>query len=563
MKQLTLSNDEKSLKFEDNGRTDLGKIVSDTYSNIKYIQLRLHTAVVIDENNFTNFNSLVEIYINSESLQFIGFLCFRPLQRLQNLYLNTPNIAVVPYLKYNHHLRVVFLNIPNVIGLSYMFAGNRSLVRIDLEVSLITIRRNIFNTSSLRNVHSLTIINKYMISSVLEVNFFVKFESLQFLKLEGIKIIDTDVQRLGPHIRRLSLINCSIRYLGFLGKLEQLTELDLSKNKLFCAFDHLTFQPGVRYLNLSRNTFTYLQHILNNFQNLRHLDLSHCSIRHFKCDYLMKCALNLQYLILSFNLFASIGHSVFENCANLTHLSIDNNNLNYIDRTSLHTLANLTYLTLERNLLTDFEINIFATLINLETLNLSYNSLALFKIDYFNEKVTYKLKSLFLTLNDIFKIVHNDYATIYSFVETLHLAHNNIRNLNCLQLQNFGNLTDLNLNFNKIKRIYNDSFGNLRCLKTLLLKGNYISVIEDDAFEKLLNLNILNLENNRIEIVSGKLFRYNFYLTNINLDSNSIRVLSSDTFSGLCQLKYLNVSKNPIPPNDLVQLNVHHKFHIF
>ncbi len=201
--------------------------------------------------------------------------------------------------------------------------------------------------------------------------------------------------------------------------------------------------------NLQAGSFVFLK-------NLKHLDLSCCSIKEVK-------------------------NGLFNGLANLEVLQLNNNQIKFIEKNAFSNLTKLKFLNLADGHLTRINSKIFDDLISLEGLNLSRN-----KIEGIDRKAFIGLKSLiFLDMSDnkIKEIKASRFESL-TRLKTLYLQDNKIEhfeseifakltNLKLFLIYNQGDLTFFRINSEILWSIYKKISQNKYLRDLLVSKASY------------------------------------------------------------------------------------------
>ena len=203
---------------------------------------------------------------------------------------------------------------------------------------------------------------------------------------------------------------------------------------------------------------------------------------------------SLKYLNMSNNLIYNL--SSFNNLSSLEHLILSRNQIILAEGDALSGLKNLKTIDLSNNKIKLLPETLFQELVSLESINLGYNELKSFSLAK-NRDV---LKSLVLSFNQLDDTILG-------------------------KLNQFSNLTELDLSSNRfslIKKIYNYKFKNL---KSLILSNTNSYLIF--AFLNCANIQHLDLSHNDLASINIEIFK-NFpnlkkiYLSNTNLNNYSM-----------------------------------------
>ncbi|XP_072402918.1 podocan [Diabrotica undecimpunctata] len=268
---------------------------------------------------------------------------------------------------------------------------------------------------------------------------------------------------------------------------------------------------------------------------------------------------HLEYVNMSHNWIAILGHQDFNGLSNLTTLDLSFNN--FLDWR-------------------DIQSQTFVNLKKLESMNFSSNPLRVLSISHFNLQ---PLKSLLLN-NCSIELIPKGFVKGIPNLEELYLAHNPIGSLRVnmssktLKLFDLSNchlsriseyaftyletLETLYLNRNRFLRnitinsdtlLYldlSDSFlesvphGSMRELRSLNLYGNMLRELRNNKFINTPNLVTLNLSLNAITSIDRNAFRGLEYVKVIDLSFNKLNIIPVGAFFSTKSLIRLNVSHN-------------------
>lgn len=129
-----------------------------------------------------------------------------------------------------------------------------------------------------------------------------------------------------------------------------------------------------------------------------------------------------------------------------------------------------------------------------------------------------------------------------SWVETLDLGSNKLKDDFICNLSHLENLSDLKLSKNFFTSIPN--VGILKTLRKLSLSHNEIRSVSTDSLAALPALEDLNLNNNDIEKLTSFVFPKNSSLRTLHLTKNRIEIIQSGAFDNLTNLLKLKINKN-------------------
>ncbi|MBS9773466.1 MAG: leucine-rich repeat domain-containing protein, partial [Trichodesmium erythraeum GBRTRLIN201] len=248
-----------------------------------------------------------------------------------------------------------------------------------------------------------------------------------------------------------------------IGKLSNLTSLDLGGNQLTSLPESITKLSNLTELYLGHNQLTSLPESITKLSNLTELYLGHNQLTSLP-ESITKLS-NLTSLDLSWNKLTSLPESITK-LSNLTSLYLGSNQLTSLPE-SITTLSNLTVLDLGSNQLTSMPESI-TKLSNLTELYLDGNQLT-------------RLPESITKLSNLTK---------------LDLRNNQLTRLP-ESITKLSNLTKLNLSWNKLTSLP-ESIGKLSNLTSLYLRDNQLTILPE-SITTLSNLGWLYLNNNPLE----------------------------------------------------------------
>ncbi|XP_076766740.1 uncharacterized protein LOC143433328 [Xylocopa sonorina] len=358
----------------------------------------------------------------------------------------------------------------------------------------------------------------------IEEGIFKGCDSLEQLYLDGNNLTAVPTNSLkGPKsLRVLSLSGNNIGSLpraafSILG--ESLLRLDLSGNELFHMEDG-AFSGLVRLLllNISRN-----------------------DLARFNSD-VFKGAYNLLQLDLSTNFLREFPSVALRHSSYLKFLNVSNNLIGEIEQAHLSSLKELQVLDLSRNNIGRLGINTFSSQSELTRLDLSLNALRTIEESSFDGLT--KLKWLSLRDNNILLVPATALRRLPSLAH-LRMEFNRVAALPTELIEaTASNLASLALTRNLVREIPDRLFENFVGLISIELAGNMLSKIARDTFvgleETLLELDV---SSNRLSSIEELPLRR---LISLDLSGNRLTRISPETFDRLENIRYLNLSSNPL-----------------
>lgn len=331
----------------------------------------------------------------------------------------------------------------------------------------------------------------------------IKSLNLYRIFLKNLNINESELSFLKNHtnLTMLYLNNCNLSQIPDISSLKELTDLELKNNNI----------SDIK--------------ILSNFNKLESLSLNDNNITDISA---IKSLSNLEYLHLINNNIVDI--SATESLSNLRYLCLSNNKIKNINNNN----KQLKLLYIDKNPIEN--ISTITNITSLEYLDISYTNISdlnnISKLDKLYEFKCSGLKNLtdisnliylpnlfYLKLNDNPQIDLNTLSTpmFKDKLKKLYISNSNLTDLNFMK--NF-NPKYLNIENNKIKSL--EALKYCSNLERILARKNEITSLK--GLKNLENLEAIYIEDNKL-----------------TLSDENKNILSS-----LLNLKYLNISKNPI-----------------
>lgn len=227
----------------------------------------------------------------------------------------------------------------------------------------------------------------------------------------------------------------------------------------------------------------------------------------------------------------------------LTALDLSNNLLETAKLSNKRSLPSLKEIDLSHNLITNLDISrddifIFSSL---ERINLAYNDLekvpdAIF--EFFNN-LTY----LDVSHNSISSLSPNTFEGIKNLVY-LNMSYNHISDINS-SLFRFKVLLSLDLSNNLLYNLSNKDFSELMALTNLNLEANFITCIDENTFRNLISLNVLNINDNKLEIIHKDALISSNMLETVLISRNKLNTLPKSLFKGK-HIKTFSIIENSL-----------------
>ena len=341
---------------------------------------------------------------------------------------------------------------------------------------------------------------------------------------------------------------------GMFAGFPRLEDLNLSDNLL----DHFqnSYFDGLnllKRLDLSGNELTELEDAaFAHLPELEHLNLQGNKLRRIKDSYFDKAVWErdaaryraLRTLDLSHNELKELDERSFRHFEYLESLQLNDNQLEAIDKDSFLGPSGLKQLNLARNSIEAVARSAFIFTTELTHLNLSSNRIASLSDGTFGRvwhdgtvNALEDLRQLNLSRNRLEEFPE---LSMNGKLTHLWLGWNRIASVGD-GLSEQAELTGLQLSSNRLAE-FPDLSGNGK-LTRLWLGGNAIAAV-GDGLSHLPELTALQLSRNQLEEMPD--LSNNRKLTHLWLEGNKVASIPPRAFAGLSELRYLNISDNPL-----------------
>lgn len=504
---------------------------------LKILNLKNNLLTNASPDLFHNLNSLQQVILSYNQIKSIDSYFVRDLPNLYALLLNNNLIESIAENSFKNltQLGILDLSINKLRAIkAYYFIGLFSLIRLNLNANGI----NSIESGSFRDLVNIEEIN-------LSENFLISIDRTAF-QYSNCLLVDLSNSQL-------DYIDFNIFYDSNIQKvnLEKNLLKSIDKGELYYLAVSIELNFGFNYLkSLSSELFgnqssnTEIFHLNNNLLD----DLSFLSEG--------SQLINLVELDISFNRIEYIFKRDFKSLINLKILNIGNNRIKFIDDEvfNILTLSSINLINVS------FELNV--SLNNLERIDMSRNivsDLILSNSTNLRELIlrntTLKLSRLnFSSMAYLTKLDLSDNNDDGNFIfdkllrlETLILSNMMLSSTKRFNINNFRNLSYLNLSCNKISTIEKSDFSELKSLEVLDLRFNEISSIEENSFVGLVRLRYVNLSRNRIRLflIDDSLSIIEELYLAENADLEEIRVKIENEQIGIFkEAKIVDISKN-------------------
>ncbi|XP_066581657.1 protein artichoke [Prorops nasuta] len=275
---------------------------------------------------------------------------------------------------------------------------------------------------------------------------------------------------------------------------------------------------------------------------IRHLQISHSSLRNVRDDALANLKDHLESLALVTGRLPQVPQKAFSNLKKLAALDLEANLIQDLSSYCFYGLS-LMKLSLKSNQISKISEYAFAGLEDiLSDLDLTENKLKLFPMTSLRRLES--LKSLRLAWNEISEIFDDGYSQLKSLL-ILDLSNNNFVTLTEDCFRPFPVLRTLSLYYNSIEVIHKDAFLSLKNFESIDLSHNKIVVLDIATFKANEKLRIIELSHNHIHYINGVFARLP-ELTELYLSENNILEIPSNAFLGSVNLTVIYLQQNAI-----------------
>ena len=427
--------------------------------------------VSIERHSFDDLRSLKELHLFSNKLETISSGVFTNLAQLEYLNVSFNRLNTIERSAFTNLASLSFLDLSHnyLDGLVDCFEGVFNLYILDLSFNFIKIFENSFDFP-LDTLYMSSNVGSKAISLA-----FIKDLQTLYLEFYGVSSFENENFLNLPILDSLHLSNNKIRSVQYmrLNALSHLTLIDLAYNLIETIRENdFSFSIYLEYVNLNHNPIKLIHPMtFDHLTALNTLRISSTQPSRFDLGFLRNCH-KLIDLDLSFN---------------------------YIQiQTFAHLLTNIQVIRLDNVTITVSNASSFEIFLNRDIM----------QIDFSNND-----------LNENYRIF--DFVFI---IEKLVLRNTKLKSFGQINVNNFPNLTHLDLSFNNISIMDYDSFARLQKLVYLDLSTNRISFVDDRIFSTF-------------SITYMKPLRY------LNLENNLI-VSLGDSFNNMCNMVTFKVSNN-------------------
>ena len=497
-------------------------------------------------------NTLKTLFLANNQLAHIDAFTFQNLNALQHLDLSSNNLIFLNDCAFcsqtsltTSHSKLLFLNLASnrlsAIPFALLASSLPNLQALNLASNLISSANEDENYKPIC-LEYLNLEGNQL--SALTNQSFARFSCLRILSLASNEIQSIDDNTFkNVEINELNLRNCKLAKLTsgvFNGKANQLTQLDLSENRLdyqqendtLIGLDKLTsfkFNNNIGKFQLSPLLLAQSQYSLVEFEfaqphsangsqlneqfnpinyeiefkNLRRLSLSFFN-KLEKKQLLAYGDYNLHYLDLSRSWLENLNDKdLFESVPWLLHLNLSFNNIKRLNSNLFSPLGS-TLVSLDLNsafhssFSHTFNCDLFKHLSSLRTLSLIENNIFEFEKASSCFDALSELRLLQLDFNYLSKLKPNQFDQLKSLVH-LQLSNNNLNQLDTNTFNELPKLVYISLAFNQLKNIKQSAFSDLISLRYIDLSNNQLQMLEPDAFINLPYLEYINFNKNQLK----------------------------------------------------------------
>ncbi|XP_034948193.1 protein artichoke-like [Chelonus insularis] len=275
---------------------------------------------------------------------------------------------------------------------------------------------------------------------------------------------------------------------------------------------------------------------------IRHLQISHSSIREINEDAFVKLSQSLESLGLVSGRLQQVPQKALAVLTHLNALDLEVNHIHELPSYSFFGLS-LIKLNLKGNQISKISEYAFAGLeATLTDLDLAENKIRIFPMTALRRLE--RLTSLRLAWNEVSQLPEDGYSRLDA-LNFLDLSSNNFEKipLNCFRCSPA--LKTLSLYYNAIESVDPDAFISLTHLESIDLSHNKIVFLDIAIFRANKKLRSIDLSHNHIHYIKG-VFANLPELKELFLAENNILEIPADTFSGSISLSVVYLQQNAI-----------------
>lgn len=331
--------------------------------------------------------------------------------------------------------------------------------------------------------------------------------------------------------------------------------LDLTDNNItYISKLFLSKLPNLRSMNLSGNSIDsglLHKHVFGNLVELTQLDLS----RNKLVSILAQNATNAVkriYSRTSSNVYKEWNIFGDGTQLKLEHLDLSDNMIADLPRNAFDGMRSLRCLDMARNQLAVTPFQAFNALVNVESINLAHNKLVSVLDNYFVGNKA--LRMLQLQDNAIERLTQYSLHGLDN-LQHLDIANNQLMFIDRNALRGLHELRILNLSGNRFKSIPTTLFTALTNLQQLHLSENHFATLPDGVFTSQYKLEQLMMDNTLIETIGNVISRQPGHidktilaqLRHVSISNNlHLHEIKSITLLNMPSVEYLNLSSNKL-----------------
>jgi len=379
--------------------------------------------------------------------------------------------------------------------------------------------------------------NAYLTQVNMSGNQLEEIQEESFSNLEILEVVDLSNNKISsikngafnriPHLKTLHLQgNLLTSYKGDvysgMGNDTELEYLDLSGNQMTYLYpESFQFHPRLAWVSFANNRFSFFPtQFIKSLANLQHLDLERNQIK-------------------------SLDDNDFASLPQLRKLKLAHNEIESISETAFQNSSQLQFIDISWNNISQLKSDVFNGILRLQ-LDASHNNLTAIPDKLFEKRKVFRLESIDLSYNQFTEIPVNVLQNQYVSLETLRIAHNNIRvipsDANILV-----NVKEMDLSFNPLNtESINNVLNEPKTVRSLNMAGTGIKKVPTLETPFLLHL---NLSHNNINTINDDILSKAKLMQTLDVSHNKLPNLSAglaSTWPKLTSMRHLDISHNPI-----------------
>lgn len=568
--------------------------------SLTHLDMGYNLIAYLEEGDFDQWGDSVKtLYLRSNKITRLDAGVFSSLPQLKELSLSFNDIHFVHpevFVNMSQTLKILEMSLSmyrddfpeevllHLTGLEWLGLDNNNiqslfvqslfhlqkLQYLNLEFNRITsIPVSFFDVYKFENVREIYL--SYNLLEIIDSGTFHSLSELQILDLtvNRIRNISSSAFNNMPKLMHIALFDNLVTDIGenAFHDLPSLFKLELQKNQLkefsLKVFQNVTDFEIPFLLNISRNQIILLDGSGTEVF-IDTLDTSHNRLADTPTSFLSKISKRLKRCILSYNEIGHLDTNSFKNLDVLEILNLDHNYISTIQRRAFLGLKQLQILDLSHNRIEQLYVEQFSNLNSLRFLNLRRNHIRTLPRDVFKNTM---LEHLDLSINEFIILPSMAFSQVGFTLRYLDISHNSIESVDSTLFQVIPFLLSLDLSNNRLTILSDNIFNSLGNLQNLDVSSNTVNANFKELLHYLPVLRYLSLSNIGLKVfpiiplrnLTSLNLTFNFIehakeisvknlgaLRYLYLKGNSLTSVPAHIWSHTPNLKFLDLSKNPI-----------------